>query len=104
MVGRSTVMFATPTHKLRAELLAQKGIGPETADSILLYAGHHPVFVVDAYTRRVLGTSRCRGALMPSTTKFVLWSERALQREKPLPEVQLGLSIQNAPSRIRRRR
>ena len=36
------------------ELLAQRGIGPETADSILLYAGHHPVFVVDAYTRRVL--------------------------------------------------
>jgi len=38
----------------RAELLAQKGIGPETADSILLYAGHHPSFVIDAYTRRVL--------------------------------------------------
>jgi endonuclease III related protein len=30
------------------------GIGPETADSILLYAGEHPVFVVDAYTRRIL--------------------------------------------------
>jgi endonuclease-3 related protein len=30
------------------------GVGPETADSILLYAGNHPVFVVDAYTRRVL--------------------------------------------------
>ena len=30
------------------------GIGPETADSILLYAGNHPVFVVDAYTRRIL--------------------------------------------------
>jgi len=30
------------------------GIGPETADSILLYAGEHPVFVVDAYTRRML--------------------------------------------------
>ena len=33
---------------------SQKGIGPETADSILLYAGYHPIFVVDAYTRRVL--------------------------------------------------
>ena len=30
------------------------GVGPETADSILLYAGNHPVFVVDAYTRRIL--------------------------------------------------
>jgi len=36
----------------REELLAQAGIGPETADSILLYAYHQPVFVVDAYTRR----------------------------------------------------
>jgi endonuclease-3 related protein len=31
------------------------GIGPETADSILLYAGNHPVFVVDAYTHRIFG-------------------------------------------------
>lgn len=42
-----------PTAELRRELLEQKGVGPETADSILLYAGNHPVFVVDAYTRRV---------------------------------------------------
>jgi endonuclease III related protein len=47
-------MFAQPTDKLRAELLALNGVGPETADSILLYAGNHPVFVVDAYTRRIL--------------------------------------------------
>lgn len=47
-------MFAQPTAKLRAELLALTGVGPETADSILLYAGNHPVFVVDAYTRRIL--------------------------------------------------
>ena len=47
-------MFAQPTAKLRAELLALNGVGPETADSILLYAGNHPVFVVDAYTRRIL--------------------------------------------------
>lgn len=37
----------------RAALLALNGIGPETADSILLYALHIPVFVVDAYTRRI---------------------------------------------------
>jgi endonuclease III related protein len=47
-------MFAQPTEKLRAELLSLNGVGPETADSILLYAGNHPVFVVDAYTRRIL--------------------------------------------------
>jgi len=39
---------------LRADLLTVKGIGPETADSILLYALHRPTFVVDAYTHRVL--------------------------------------------------
>ena len=51
-------MFAEPTEKLRAELLALNGVGPETADSILLYAGNHPVFVVDAYTRRILERHR----------------------------------------------
>ncbi len=52
--GSLSRMFAEPTAKLRAELLDLNGVGPETADSILLYAGNHPVFVVDAYTRRVL--------------------------------------------------
>jgi len=47
-------MFATPTIVLREQLLGVWGIGPETADSILLYAGEHPVFVVDAYTKRML--------------------------------------------------
>jgi len=52
--GSLAVMFRTSTEKLRAQLLSVHGIGPETADSILLYAGNHPVFVVDAYTRRIL--------------------------------------------------
>ena len=47
-------MFATPTIALRPKLLSIFGIGPETADAILLYAGKHEVFVVDAYTRRML--------------------------------------------------
>lgn len=47
-------MFDTPTLLLREKLLNVYGIGPETADSILLYAGGHGVFVVDAYTRRLL--------------------------------------------------
>lgn len=47
-------MFATPTIALREKLLGIWGIGPETADSILLYAGGHEVFVVDAYTKRLL--------------------------------------------------
>jgi endonuclease-3 related protein len=42
-----------PTEDLRQALLAVNGIGPETADDILLYAFDRPVFVIDAYTRRV---------------------------------------------------
>ena len=46
-------MFAGNWQELREELLRVRGIGPETADSILLYAGNKPSFVVDAYTRRL---------------------------------------------------
>ncbi|MCS6903435.1 MAG: endonuclease III domain-containing protein [Candidatus Bipolaricaulota bacterium] len=51
--GNLSKMLAQPTKKLRAELLSIWGIGPETADSIVLYAAHRPVFVVDAYTQRI---------------------------------------------------
>ena len=51
--GSLARMFRTPTLDLREKILAVHGIGPETADSILLYAGHKDVFVVDAYTRRI---------------------------------------------------
>jgi endonuclease-3 related protein len=47
-------MFADDPMELRANLLGVNGIGPETADSILLYAGGKPFFVVDAYTKRIL--------------------------------------------------
>lgn len=46
-------MRSHPAEALREELLAVNGIGPETADSILLYALDKPVFVVDAYTKRI---------------------------------------------------
>lgn len=46
--------FNQDTYTLREKLLAVKGIGPETADSITLYAAGKPVFVVDAYTYRIL--------------------------------------------------
>ena len=51
--GSLEAMFATGLDGLREELLGVNGIGPETADSILLYAGGFPTFVVDAYTLRV---------------------------------------------------
>jgi len=47
-------LLSTDSALLRPALLQIHGIGPETADAILLYAGGHPVFVVDAYTRRFI--------------------------------------------------
>lgn len=51
--GRLENLEDLGTDRLRAELLAVNGVGPETADSILLYAFGRPIFVVDAYTARV---------------------------------------------------
>ena len=84
--GKLDAMFAAPTGQLRAELLALNGIGPETADSILLYAGHHPVFVVDAYTRRVLE----RHDTVAADAKYDeirALVEAALQRAESSPEI-----------------
>lgn len=52
--GSLDSLFASGLEQAREELLSVKGIGPETADSILLYAGGLPSFVVDAYTMRAL--------------------------------------------------
>lgn len=52
--GDLDCMFAEDLWRLREKLLTVKGIGEETADSILLYAGNKPVFVIDAYTKRIL--------------------------------------------------
>ncbi len=51
--GSLELMFSGDWQELRRELLEVRGIGPETCDSILLYAGGKPSFVVDAYTRRL---------------------------------------------------
>ena len=51
--GSLKKMFSLELKELRHELLEVKGIGPETADSILLYSGGYPIFVVDAYTVRI---------------------------------------------------
>ncbi|MFP4147381.1 MAG: endonuclease III domain-containing protein [Halorhodospira sp.] len=77
-------LLLQPTETLRERLLAINGIGRETADDILLYACHRPVFVIDAYTRRIFqrlgwiqgdeGYERLRAAveeaLGPETTTF----------------------------------
>ncbi len=64
--GSLEQLFSRPTAQLREILLELEGVGPETADSILLYAGGHEVFVVDAYTRRILE----RHAILPAGTEY----------------------------------
>jgi endonuclease-3 related protein len=59
-------MAAADLAALRPALLTVKGIGPETADSILLYALDKPTFVVDAYTFRILS----RHGLLPETCSY----------------------------------
>lgn len=75
-------MFSDPTEKLRQELLGLNGVGPETADSILLYAGNHPVFVVDTYTRRVLE----RHAILPSSAAYEDIRELFQRALKPMAQ------------------
>jgi endonuclease-3 related protein len=58
--GSLEEMFKEDAVSLREKILTVKGIGPETADSILLYAGNKPVFVVDTYTHRIF----CRHAII----------------------------------------
>jgi endonuclease-3 related protein len=75
-------MFEQPTEKLRNLLLEQKGVGPETADSILLYGGNHAVFVVDAYSRRIFQRHQL---VMPGTDyeTIRLLVERSLRKLPP---------------------
>jgi endonuclease-3 related protein len=77
--GSLRTLFREEPRKLRDRLLRVNGIGPETADAILLYAGGIPFFVVDAYTRRVFHRHR----LMDGRRDY-----RALQAEfmEALPE------------------
>jgi endonuclease-3 related protein len=64
--GSLEQLFTVEWHTLREELLQVRGIGPETADSILLYAGNQPTFVVDAYTRRLFH----RLGLLPENASY----------------------------------
>ena len=80
--GNIRKMSAANTAVLRRQLLSVNGIGPETADSILLYALGKPVFVIDAYTKRILG----RHALIKADAGYDevqgLFMEN-LKRERP---------------------
>ncbi len=76
-------MLVAPGRELRPALLATYGIGPETADAILLYAARQPVFVIDAYTRRTFS----RLGIRPERDTYDGWQrlfEESLPREAAL--------------------
>ncbi|MCK4863417.1 MAG: endonuclease [Dehalococcoidales bacterium] len=59
-------LFSLDIDQLRQQLLGIYGIGEETADSIILYAGNKPIFVIDAYTRRIMS----RAGLAPDSNSY----------------------------------
>jgi endonuclease-3 related protein len=99
--GSLKKLFAIPTERLRSELLSLKGIGQETADAILLYAGKHEIAVVDAYARRILER---HGLVAPGAKYDEIRDliERALLRERPakagIARRELGAILVHDPS------
>lgn len=96
-------LFAEGPAELRRKLLDVHGIGPETADSILLYAAKRPFFVVDAYTRRVFG----RHGLVAESARYHdvqgLVMEN-LPRSEPLFNEYHALIVKVAKERCKKRR
>lgn len=81
--GELSSLLDLPLGTLRKELLSVNGVGKETADSIILYAAEKPIFVVDAYTKRVLG----RHGILPADSDYDEVQEffhRHLPRDVPL--------------------
>ncbi len=69
--GGLAKLLSRPADELRERLLATRGIGPETADAILLYAAARPTFVVDAYARRISS----RLGLGPDGDRYDVWRD-----------------------------
>jgi len=72
-------LFSGDIDNLRRQLLGVYGIGEETADSIILYAGNKPVFVIDAYTRRIIS----RLGLSPKTDSYAAHQELFMSNLPP---------------------
>ena len=73
--GSEGIMKKLPWPQIRSKLLDVNGIGPETADAILLYALHKPVFVIDKYTKRIFS----RLGFAPSTDSYEGWQQFFMQ-------------------------
>jgi endonuclease-3 related protein len=95
-------LLAHPAAELRALLMSTHGIGPETADSILLYAAGRPMFVIDAYTRQMFS----RLGLMPETDTYGGWQGlfiRSLPADAPMFNEYHALIVQHGKEVCRRR-
>lgn len=77
--GTLETFLARPRDKMREDLLSVNGIGPETADSIILYAAKQPVFVVDTYTERIL--DRMGIETGPSYDDVAAWFTRGIDED-----------------------
>jgi len=72
-------LFANDTYDLRQQLLSIHGIGQETADSIILYAANKPIFVIDAYTRRIIN----RIGLAPDRNSYAAYQALFMEHLPP---------------------
>lgn len=70
------MLFALDLPTLRHELLSVYGVGEETADSMILYAGHKPIFVIDAYTRRIIS----RVGLAPAHNSYAAFQSLFMEK------------------------
>lgn len=77
--GNLQLLFEKPLAELRPELLGIYGIGQETADSIILYAAEKPIFVVDAYTKRIFS----RIGLFPENITYQQMQKYFMDRLEP---------------------
>ena len=100
--GNMSTLCSGPLDAARRRLLAIRGIGPETADSILLYAANRPTFVVDAYTRRIfarLGLLQGRESYAAIRSMFM----EALPAEASLYNEYHALIVAHAKTYCRKR-
>jgi endonuclease-3 related protein len=100
--GRLEALLALPLEDLRARLLDTHGIGPETADAIVLYAAGQPSFVVDAYTRRMFR----RLGLAPLDASYEGWRRffmSTLPADAPLFNEYHALIVRHAKQSCRKR-
>ena len=104
LIGRGGVrgLARLSIHDLRAALIAVHGIGPETADDIVLYAFERPAFVIDAYTRRIFARlGLIRGDEGYETLRHLF--ERALGADAPLFNEYHALIVRHGKDTCRKR-